>query len=103
LPICFLAPQHASMAYEIEATGTDVFGQEVRSNGAGIVSPATLETRPPATARIVGRSSVAFVDARSVEAGHVRFRTRAVDPSEENPTCEGATVVPTEDILVASN
>lgn len=103
LPICFVAPQHESMAYEVEATGTDVFGQSVRSNTVGIVSPATLDRRPPMTARIIGRSSVGVVDAWSVESGRVQFSTRAVDASEADPACERATRVPSDQVIVVPN
>lgn len=103
MPICFVAPQHASMAYEIEATGTDVFGQAVRSNTVGIVAPVTPDRRPPATARIIGRSSVGIVDARSVEAGKVQFRTRAVEASEDDLSCAGALPVASEQVVVVPN
>jgi hypothetical protein len=100
LPICFTTPRDATIAYEIEAAGTDVFGQAVRSNGVGIVSPETRVVRPPTTAQITGLQSLATVKAYADEDGVVRFRSRTVPEDEADPACTGAAPIDEDEVSV---
>lgn len=87
MPICFNMPRNPSIAYSIDGSGTDTFGQPVDANDGGVVGLDDPQQRPPTTATVTGLSSVATVTTRSVPGGMVQFRSRVVTGPDDDLQC----------------
>jgi hypothetical protein len=88
LPICFNVPRDPSVAWEMIATGIDVFDRVITSH-TGLIPIFSPDQRPPTTGEVIGLSSVAVVTSRSVAEGMVEMRSRPVTGPDDDLSCDG--------------
>ncbi|MGB0112018.1 MAG: hypothetical protein WBP59_02240 [Ilumatobacteraceae bacterium] len=92
LPICLNVPRDSALAYNIQATGVDSFGQTVESTN-GLIGLDDPTQRPPTTGTVTGLSSIATVTGRSVREGMVQFRSRVLADDDDTMDCAGAQTI----------